>query len=108
MFYADTQGSQALAKWLQTSIQKNLQPENTRECKPIPDSVYLMNHISCRAVLVECGFLTNVEEEALLRDSVYQKKLAAVLSTAWLSAREQEGPDGNGWESAVYILDEVC
>ena len=34
-----------------------------------------MNHVSCPAVLVECGFLTNPEEEALLRDGGYQKQL---------------------------------
>ena len=38
-----------------------------------------MNHVNCRAVLLECGFLTNPEEEARLRDGAYQKKLAAVL-----------------------------
>lgn len=89
VFYAHTPGSQDLAELLQASVRKGLQPENTRECKPIPDSVYLMNHISCRAVLVECGFLTNAEEEALLRDGGYQKKLAAVLSAAWLASQGQ-------------------
>lgn len=108
VFYADTQGSQELAQCLQAALQNELQPENTRECKPIPDSVYLMNHISCRAVLVECGFLTNPEEEALLRDSVYQKKLAAVLSATCLLVQTQNETDGKEAESPVYIWEEVC
>ena len=44
-----------------------------------------MNHISCPAILVECGFLTNPEEEALLRDEDYQRQMAAVLAGAWLT-----------------------
>ena len=51
----------------------------------MPDTVYLMNHVNCRAVLLECGFLTNPEEEARLRDGDYQKKLAAVTAAVWLT-----------------------
>ena len=93
VFYADTEGSQELAQRLQTALHDNLQPDNSRECKQIPDTVYLMNHISCRAVLVECGFLTNPQEEAQLRESTYQRKLAAVLSAAWLSASAEESQE---------------
>ena len=85
-FYAPTQGSRELAEHIQTVLRQTLQQENQREVKQIPDTVYLMNHISCRAALVECGFLTNPEEEALLRDDGYQRKLAAALSAAWLTA----------------------
>jgi N-acetylmuramoyl-L-alanine amidase len=40
----------------------------------------LLQHTVCPAVLVECGFLSNREEEARLQDSDYQKKLAAIIS----------------------------
>jgi N-acetylmuramoyl-L-alanine amidase len=87
-FYAPTDGSQPLAQHIQTALQTALQPENSRQAKQIPDTVYLMNHIDCPAVLVECGFLTNPEEEALLRQDDYQKKLSVVLCAAWLTAPE--------------------
>ncbi len=93
-FFAPTEGSQELALHIQNTIKARLQPDNNRACKPIPDTVYLMNHVDCRAVLVECGFLTNPEEEALLRDEGYQRKLAAVLTAAWLTAgTAQETPE---------------
>lgn len=88
VFYAPTEGSQDLARHIQAAIRAALQPENSRECKQIPDTVYLMNHIDCPAVLVECGFLTNPEEEAMLCEESYQKKLTAVLAAAWLTAPE--------------------
>lgn len=85
-FYAPTEGSKELAEHIQAAIRSTLQPDNERAVKEIPDTVYLMNHISCPAVLVECGFLTNPGEEALLLDPDYQKQLAAVLAGAWLTA----------------------
>ena len=81
IFFAPTPGSKELAYFIQQTIVSNLQPENTRQEKQIPNTVYLMNHVKNRAILVECGFLTNPEEEQLLRDTEYQKKLAIVLSS---------------------------
>lgn len=85
VFYAPTQGSQALAEAFQTALQTNLQPDNSRQAKPIGDNVYLMNHVDCTAVLVECGFLSNPEEETMLRQEEYQTKLAAVAASVCLS-----------------------
>lgn len=89
VFYTQTPGSEELAGHVQAMVQSYLQFDNNRQSKQIPDSVYLMNHITCPAILVECGFLTNPEEEANLRDSTYQKKLAAVLCAAWLTAQDE-------------------
>lgn len=91
VFYAPTEGSQALAEHVQAGIRGCLQPDNERVVKQIPDTVYLMNHITCPAILIECGFLTNPEEEAKLRDENYQKQLAAVIASAWLTAPEVVG-----------------
>lgn len=86
VFYAPTEGSQALAEHVQSSIRTALQPGNERAVKQIPSTVYIMNHITCPAILIECGFLTNPEEEALLRDEDYQRKLSAVIAAAWMTA----------------------
>ena len=82
MFYAPTGGSKQLAEEIQAAVLQNLQPDNTRTAKQIPESVYLMNHISNTAVLVECGFLTNPEEEQMLKQNDYQCRLSLVLATA--------------------------
>ena len=86
VFYAPTDGSQALADHVQNSIKTALQPDNERAVKQIPDTVYIMNHITCPVILIECGFLTNPAEEAMLRDPDYQRKLSAVIAAAWLTA----------------------
>lgn len=84
VFFAPTAGSQELAVHTQEILRSAVDPENSRQAKPIPDTVYLMNHISCPAILVECGFLSNPAEEALLRTDAYQTKLAAAMAGAWL------------------------
>ena len=86
VFYAPAEGSQSLAEHVQNSIKASLQPDNERAVKRIPDTVYIMNHVTCPAILIECGFLTNPEEEAMLRDEDYQRKLSAVIAAAWLTA----------------------
>lgn len=84
MFYAGTAGSEDLAKALQSSFVTYLNPGSSRQAKR-SESIYLMEHVQCTAVLVECGFLSNPQEEAKLRDADYQKKICCVIA-AGLSA----------------------
>lgn len=87
VFYAKTEGSQQLASELQKEIVSKLNKGSRRQAKMI-SGIYLMEHINCPGVLVECGFLSNQQEEALLRNSEYQKKISAVIAASlsqWLS-----------------------
>lgn len=79
VFYNAKAGSKELAEQLQTSFREALNTSNRRQIKQ-SSGVYLMEHINCTGVLIECGFLSNQEEEAMLRDSTYQKKLCCVMS----------------------------
>ena len=88
VFFAKTQGSDVWAKTLQESLCTDLDPNNRRQAKESTD-IYLLEHIQCPAVLVECGFLSNFEEAALLHTSEYQKKLAAVIACCTLSYGEE-------------------
>ena len=79
VFYPNTTGSKSLASELQNNAKTALNKANNRTIKKT-NGVYLMDHIDCTAVLVECGFLSNYQEEALLRNNSYQKKLAGLIS----------------------------
>jgi N-acetylmuramoyl-L-alanine amidase len=85
VFYTDPLRSQALAQAVQTAVREDLDPTNTRTAQAIPSTVYLMNHVSCRAILVECGFLSNPEEDRLLQQKAHQQKLAMILASAYLT-----------------------
>lgn len=80
MFYAKTSGSDILAKALQTAFVTYLNPGSNRQAKPA-QGIYLMEHTNKTSVLVECGFLSNPEEESLLRDPEYQKKICCVIAS---------------------------
>ncbi len=78
VFYGPSRGSRTLAEGLQGLFTTQLDPNNHRQAKEI-QSIYLLNKIHCPGVLIECGFLSNPEEEALLQQNEYQKKLSAVI-----------------------------
>lgn len=79
VFYAQSEESEALAKQLQSSLLSNLHSKTNRDARK-SSGVYLMEHIRCPGVLIECGFLSNPEEEAKLRDSTYQKIMCCVIA----------------------------
>ena len=80
VFYGSGEGSASLAKELQASFVSILNPGSRRLSKK-SEGIYLMDHIKHTGVLIECGFLSNPEEEAKLRSPDYQKKLVCIISS---------------------------
>ena len=74
-----TDGGVELANTLQTALTEALSPGSRRSAKR-STGVYLMEHIEHPGVLVECGFLSNPQEERLLASPEHQKKIASVLA----------------------------
>jgi len=84
VFYPTTDGSKELAKKMQNELIRVLNPGSNRNIKKA-DGVYLMEHIQCPGILIECGFLSNPEEEAKLRSPEYQKQLCCVIAATAVS-----------------------
>ena len=80
VFYANSAGSLEFAKQIQSAFVKDLNPGSRRGCKK-GEGIYLMEHISRPGVLIECGFLSNPQEEALLRTREYQQKLCCIIAS---------------------------
>jgi len=78
VLFAPTPGSDTLARTLQQAFVDSLNPGSKRQSKHA-EGVYLLQHIQCPGILIECGFLSNPLEEANLRDPDYQKKLISVI-----------------------------
>ena len=64
-----------LAKSIQTNLNEAIQKENKRVAMKL-DSVYIMKHVEIPISIVECGFLSNPEEEKRLLEDEYQNRLA--------------------------------
>lgn len=75
-FYKDgNEKSINLAKQIQANLNKAIQKENKRVAMKL-DTVYIMKHVEIPISIVECGFLSNPQEEQLLLTDEYQNKLA--------------------------------
>ena len=72
-------GENAKGQKLATCIQNNLNESIQKENKRVPskiENVYIIKHVEIPTTIVECGFLSNTEEEQLLLTDEYQNKLA--------------------------------
>ena len=75
-FYKENdENSIKLAKQLQENLNKSIQKENKRVAMKL-NTVYIMKHVEIPISIVECGFLSNPEEEKQLLEDGYQNRLA--------------------------------
>ncbi|WP_427340491.1 N-acetylmuramoyl-L-alanine amidase CwlD [Caloranaerobacter sp. DY30410] len=67
--------SKKLAEILQEEL-RNVLDKNNRRVPQDRDNIYLLREVNIPSVLIECGFISNPNEERLLIDSKYQEKIA--------------------------------
>lgn len=85
VFYGAQEGSELLAQAVQRALNTCINADNEKVEKPIDASIYLMKNVRAPAILIECGFLSNAEEAARLKDAEYQKRLAVVIAASLVS-----------------------
>jgi len=74
-FKKNDEKSKKLAVSIQNGLNEAIQKENKREALKI-ENKYIIDNVHIPTTIVECGFLSNPEEEALLATDEYQNKLA--------------------------------
>ena len=75
-FFKDgNEDGKRLAICIQNNLNETMQKENKRVPLKI-SNVYIIKHVEIPTVIVECGFLSNIEEEKQLQQEEYQIKLA--------------------------------
>ncbi len=72
--------SKMIADRIQSSVKSTLQNDNERVTKPATSTIFLLDKINSPAVLIECGFISNSDEAALLESFTYRQKLSAVIA----------------------------
>lgn len=82
VFYGKHHDSESIAKALQKALIETVNIGSRRQSKKAT-GIYLMQHVEQPGVLLECGFLSNPEEDAKLQDDMYQKKLCAVIASVF-------------------------
>ena len=84
VFYGKKEGSAEVANAVQLALNQTVNAGNEKTEKAIDASIFLMKNVTAPAILIECGFLSNENETALLKSGEYQQKLAVVIASALL------------------------
>ena len=78
-YYTHSEEGALMAQSVQDSIRENVDETNLRKIKG-NDTYYMLLHTSCPTIIVECGFVTNEEEAALLVTEEYQDAVADAIT----------------------------
>lgn len=76
VFYSDNEQSRTLGEKIQDSLKLHVDQSNNRVAKKSEKNIYILNDSNVPSVVVECGFLSNKNEEQLLNTEEYQQKIA--------------------------------
>lgn len=102
-YYRDSAKGKALAEILQKRFSYVLGEQNRRLPKA-NGNYYLLLHVKCPIVIVECGFLSNRKEAGLLNSGEYQDKLAYTIHMGVAGVSEwQKMIMGNCTNSEILI-----
>lgn len=99
MFYNNNNpGNRTLAQIMQNRFAQ-LQPGNDREIKLSGDELFLLKSNQNPSLMIECGFLSNPDEEARLSTTEYQQQLAFTIYSGLLEYLDavSEPSDNEQW-----------
>lgn len=71
--------SKRLAECIQASLKEHVDEENNREAMKSNGKLFLLKSPSVPSVIVECGFMSNANELAMLKSEEYQDRLAKAI-----------------------------
>ena len=91
-YYKDSIESATMAQILQNSLNQYLNPQKKREPQANAN-YYLLTRTPTPTVIVECGFLSNPDEAALLATEGYQQKVAEAIFMGVVSYYETNSQD---------------
>lgn len=90
VFYNAAPAAPELAAAIQEKLNAQINLHNEKTTRKAGEDVYMMAHITCPGVLVECGFLSNGAETARLQSAEYQGELAFAITMGYLQWKEQK------------------
>ena len=76
VFYRESDSNLAVS--LQQAFLSTVNTSSRRKAKRGED-IYLLKQVRCTSALIECGFLSNPQEEKMLRSAEYQQKICCVI-----------------------------
>ena len=84
VIYAAGEGSRELGSITHANLLNALSPQNRRVAEPATKRLFILSHLSCPAILIECGFVSNPIDLENLKRPGYQTSLAAIMMGSYL------------------------
>ena len=82
--------AESICKSVDINVYQNFLRDNSMKAEVIPENYYVLRESESTGVLVETGFITNLEDKKLLTDEEYQKKVAFAIKEGIKEYRENE------------------
>ncbi|AQM59722.1 N-acetylmuramoyl-L-alanine amidase [Clostridium baratii] len=80
VWYASNEKSKALAESIQSSVVQEVQPSNKRVAKDAKKAYKILRDgYDGGCVIIECGFLSNYDDEKKLQNEEYQKSIVTAI-----------------------------
>lgn len=79
-YYEKSEKGHELATVIQKKLVEKLSENGKGRVEKANDNYYILLNVSCPAVIVECGFLSNPEEAAKLGSEEYQERVAKAVA----------------------------
>ena len=80
-YHSESKQGKQLAEIMQAQIIKTIADDNHRKAKS-NSNYYMLKKTTCPLVIVECGYMSNIRESALLINEDYQEKMAFAIHLA--------------------------
>lgn len=84
VIYAPGAESETLGRIMHQNIINALYPYCRRVAEPAAKKLYILSHVQCPAVLVECGFVSNPSDLENLKRPAFQTSLAVLIMASYL------------------------
>lgn len=84
VIYAPGAESETLGRIMHQNIINALYPYCRRVAEPAAKKLYILSHVQCPAVLVECGFVSNPSDLENLKRPAFQTSLAVLMMASYL------------------------
>ncbi len=84
VIYGASRGSKDLGKITHSNMIGALYPDSRRLAEPATRKLYILSHVNCPAILIECGFVSNTIDLENLKKPGYQTSLATLMMGSYL------------------------
>lgn len=88
VFYDDTGRGSSFASYMQERLNAAINYKYSKRCDLAPQAgdFYITKCAAVPSIIIECGFISNAEDESLLKSKAFRRELCTEIAEATLSA----------------------